>query len=210
MTASIGPSPPGILSPLLTSPLPHYWTTLVLSVRITSSRRSTGVGRLAGDQGRFPQICWSGPNPSRLETNSELTLQKLSSVTPRSRIISIRSGISSPGRFISRDARLHWRSCAHLPPRASLASGRVVQCVDESRYFDDAGVLLIGAHVQIGEIRLVHRTRSSMEARTTSPVWATCSRMRSPARRASRLSSAARISACSCTDSLQRDSERIA
>ena len=44
-----------------------------------------------------------------------------------------------------------------------------------------------------------------MEARTTSPVWATCCRMRSPARRASRLSSAARISACSCTESLQRD-----
>jgi putative transposase len=52
----------------------------VLSMRITSSRRSTGVGRLAGDQGRFPQICRSGPNPSRLGTNSKLTLQKLSSV----------------------------------------------------------------------------------------------------------------------------------
>ena len=52
-------------------------------------------------------------------------------------VISIRSGISSPDRFTSRDARLHWRSGAHLPRRASLASGHVDQCVGESRYFDD-------------------------------------------------------------------------
>jgi hypothetical protein len=35
---------------------------------------------------------------------------------------------------------LHWRNGAHLSRRASLASGRVVQCIGESRYFDDATV----------------------------------------------------------------------
>jgi putative transposase len=58
--------------------------------------------------------------------------------TPRSTIISTRSGISSPGRFTSRDARLHWRSGAPLARRASLSSVRVALRVAESRYFDDA------------------------------------------------------------------------
>jgi IS1 family transposase len=40
--------------------------------------------------------------------------------TPRCTTISIRSGISSPGRFTSRDARLHWRSGAPLQGKASL------------------------------------------------------------------------------------------
>ena len=52
--------------------------------------------------------------------------------TPRSTTISIRSGISSPGRFTGRDARPHWRSGAPLRRRSSIARGHIAQRIDKS------------------------------------------------------------------------------
>jgi putative transposase len=43
------------------------------------------------------------------------TLQKFSSIHAQVHIQFNQSGILSPGRFTSRDARLRWRSGAHLP-----------------------------------------------------------------------------------------------
>jgi hypothetical protein len=90
------------------------------ALRIPISRFDDGSGRYSGFEVR------------RRSRNSV-------QFAPRSKIISIRSGISSPGSFTSRDARLHWRSGAHLPRRAWLASGRVALRVGESHYFDDVG-----------------------------------------------------------------------
>jgi transposase-like protein len=52
--------------------------------------------------------------------------------TPRSTTISIRSGISSPGRFTNRDAWPHWRSGAPLRRRSSIARGHIAQRIDKS------------------------------------------------------------------------------
>jgi hypothetical protein len=91
------------------------------------------------------------------------TLQKFGSVHAQVHI-SIRSGISSPGRFTSRDARLHWRSGAPLPRRASVTSGRVALRVGESRYFDDAVV----AHLAGDEA-------AAINVRLTLPETGVCS-----------------------------------
>ena len=68
---------------------------------------------VAGDEDRRESARCSGFEVGRRCRN-------LVQFTPWSRIISIRSGILSPGRFTSRDARLHWRSGAHLPRRRRL------------------------------------------------------------------------------------------
>ena len=69
---------------------------------------------------------------------SKKTLQKFSSVRAQ-----VQNHFNQERHLITRPVykqrrSLHWRSGAHLPRRASLASGRVVQYVGESRYFDDA------------------------------------------------------------------------
>ena len=62
------------------------------------------------------------------------TLQKFSSVHAQVHNHFNQERHLITGRFTSRDARLHWRSGAPFPHRASVTSGRVALRVGQSRY----------------------------------------------------------------------------
>jgi hypothetical protein len=86
-----------------------------------------------------PSRCAGPRNNSRRSGRDE----RQAVFTPGCTTNSIRSGISSPGRFTGRDARSQGRIGAPSRHRSSLASGRAVR-VDACCYSDDAESRLTG------------------------------------------------------------------